>query len=741
MALLDLRIEGMTCAGCSNRIEGVLNKMPGVKANVSFLDHRVRIEGLAVDDAIAAIRRAGYDAWPIIEKNRQPLLAQTLDPVECYRLWIAIAAMFLMVIEMGGMVIGHHGTIPIIVQWALATLLQTFVAWPFYRGAWRALKARSANMESLVSLGTLAAYGWSVISFLNPSPVFYFETSIVVIAMIKIGRYIEHRARDRALKGFGHLFRDTNQPIDRWDPISASWRSLAAKALQVGDKIRIRENGLIPCDGVIESGQTEIDESALTGESDPNARVPGDSVYAGSLNLSAVITVTITKTVNESRQALIGERILAALSTRAPIAALADRVAAVFVPVVLVTALLSLLGHWLAGEIPSDAVGHAISVLVIACPCALGLATPAAIAAGLAKASGRGFLFRSAQALERAAEIGHIVFDKTGTLTSGRPRLIALTGHDLRIMNIDSTERPADRSQYWPDWLRLATGAERGVEHPLAGALLSYAAGREITPCSSAYNHPGKGVTAQSGGQKIAVGKPNWIASELGVRSVPADESLFLAQQKHHLADATAIDVAIDGHWRGRIWVADTLRPDAVSAIRDLTRLKIPVTLLSGDRASAVSRVATTLGIANALSGQTPEDKANYLDSLKSAGVKVAMVGDGINDASAMAHAHLGVAMASGSGLTLETADLTISSPAPILAVTQSLLLAKVVMRRVKENLIFAFGFNAIAIPVAALGGLSPVIAGTLMALSSGLVMANSVRILSWQPRLIQPEG
>jgi len=737
MALLDLRIEGMTCAACSSRIENVLNKIPGVKANVSLLEHRARIEGLAVDDAIAAVRRAGYDAWPIIERDRRQFVGQAASPIERYRLWIAVTAMIPMLIEMVGMLTGHHGIIPIAAQWALATLLQTFVAWPFYLSAWRALRVRSANMESLVSLGTLSAYGWSVINLVNPNPTFYFETSIVVIAMIKIGRHLEYRARGQALEALSHLFRDDDLPVDRWDRTLAKWQPVTARELRIDDQIRIQENQMIPGDGIIQSGQTEIDESALTGESDPNAKAPGDYVYAGSLNLSGVITVTITKPVEESRQALIGERILVALTTRAPIAALADRVAAVFVPVVLVIALLSLLGHWLAGEILSVAIGHAIAVLVVACPCALGLATPAAIAAGLAKASSRGLIFRSAQALERTAQINHIVFDKTGTLTSGRPRLVAITDRDLNIIDLDSIQGSASPSTPWPDWLALAAGAERGIEHPLAGALLAYAAGREITDCGKGLNHPGKGVSAQSGAQDVAVGKPDWIASELKTQSVPTKESFSWAQQEHYLADATAIDVAVNKHWHGRIWIADTLRLDAVAAIRELARLKIPVTLLSGDRASAVSRVATILGITNALSSQTPEDKANYLDALKSEGANVAMVGDGINDASAMAHAHLGVAMASGSSLALETADLSISNPSPILAVTQSLLLAKAVMRRVKENLVFAFGFNALAIPVAAFGGLSPVIAGTIMALSSGLVMANAARILNWRPRII----
>ncbi len=746
MNSIDLHIEGMTCAACSSRIEKVINKIPGAHAEVSLLEHRARVTGLSIDDAIAAIRRAGYDAWPVSTPGQQSATTisntsnLTLSRTEQFRLWLSVIALIPMSIEMGGMLLGRPHLIPLNVQWALATVMQTFVAWPFYVKAWRALRVGSATMETLITIGTVSAYVWSLVAWWSWDPhadhggdigVFYFETSIVVLAMVRLGRHLEQKARQRALEALAKLAHLDAAPVEHWR--DGQWIPTLPNEIAVGERIRLYPNQAIHLDAVIAEGQTEIDESSLSGESMPAVRGPGEMIFAGCTNLSGLIVATVSQRFDQSRRARIGERILSALSSRAPIAAMADRVAGIFVPVVMVIALVTFFGHWITQAGTETALANAVAVLVVACPCALGLATPAAIATGLARAAQYGWLFRSADALQRAAEVDHVIFDKTGTLTSGRAKLIAFADakdlatadaapvHPLRTVELEA----AHAESPWPAWLADAAGAERGIEHPLAGALLSYAAGRTITACHLIDNFPGLGVHARSDTtppRDIHVGRPGWI-----------DAAPDLLDQHH--PDASAIDVCIDRQWAGRLWVADSLRPDAMPAMAMLHHDGIQTSILSGDRESAVARVAGLLSGMSFMGGKTPEAKAELLDQWRSAHKKVAMVGDGLNDAAAMAHAHLGIAMASGASLTLETADLTVSNASPLLASAQSLALARAVLRRVKENLVFAFGFNALAIPLAAFGALTPVVAGTAMALSSAAVMLNATRLLGWKPR------
>lgn len=707
----------MTCAACSARIEKVLNKIPGVQAQVSLLEHRARITGLDAERSIAAIRRAGYDAWPVAAKDSRPRMgAKALSLHDRLRLWISIAALIPMLAEMAFMISGRHGFVPIGLQLPLALLMQSYVAWPFYHSAWRAFRAKTANMETLVSIGTLAAFFWSASMLGQDNPVFYFETSVVVIAMVRIGRYLEQRATRQALDALEKLIHLEQQNVPVLCVKTNQWVDTHCAHVMPGAKIKIAPSQMIPLDSMIDTGHSDIDESSLTGESVPIVKGPGAKIYAGCLNLSGELTATVTASFSQSRRSQIGERILSALSSRPAIAKLADRIAAVFVPSVLAIALISLLGHLLWGNSGAYALSAAVAVLVVACPCALGLATPAAIAAGMAKAAQHGWLFANAQAMQQAAEVSEVVFDKTGTLTSGRPQLIAI--HD----------REGSRLGDWPHWLAAACAAERGVEHPLAGALLSYAAAREMPISEDITEVPGFGVhaTLRENNKVIraSVGKPSWITQQ--IKEMPALNDVH--------PEASAVDVAIDGQWQGRLWVADSLRPDAQHAIALLTENGLTPTILSGDRAPAVARIAKALGGLHALAEKTPEEKGSELDGLRKAGKRVAMVGDGINDAAAMAHAHLGIAMASGANLALQTADLTISSKDPLGATANSLLLARAVLRRVKENLLFAFGFNILAIPLAAAGMLSPAVAGAAMGLSSAAVVANSTRLLRWKP-------
>ncbi len=730
---IDLHIEGMTCAACSTRIERVLNKIPGVVAQVSLIEHRARISGLTVDDAIAAIRRAGYDAWPSKPTTQSPDAAsmgtKTGRGLELFRLWLSGFGLFVMGIEMVAMLQGRHGLVPIPFQWIIATLMQTIVAWPFYRSAWRALRSRSANMETLISIGSLAAYFWSVALWIGlvghdttetaGHGIFYFESSVVVLAMVHIGKRLEQRARQQALDALAKLTEISTAPVSRWDSVLSNWQLIDPSMIQIGDRLRLQPGEAIHVDGLITEGTTDIDESSMTGESMPVSKSTGDSVYAGCINTSGTITIKATSRLDSSRRAQIGQRLLNALSSRAPIAALADRIAFWFVPAVLVIALVSGLAHFLLGSSFSTALGITVAVLVVACPCALGLATPAAIASGLARATHFGWLFKSAEALERAAKIDYVVFDKTGTLTSGRPVVIALFDPQTGLTRVTAQNSP------WPDWLAAAAAAERGIEHPLAGALLSYAAGRPMPAIRASEQIPGKGVTAtldQSAEHQVMVGSPDWIAS------------LYAGSAPDVFPDAMAIDVVVNQQWQGRCWIADHLRADAAEGVAQLRDRHVSVEILSGDRDASVARIADELGGIPYVAKATPELKSERLDHHRDSGRHVAMVGDGFNDATAMAHATLGIAMANGARLTLETADLTMTSRTPVLAAAQSLLFAKTVMRRVRENLGFAFGFNLLAIPLAMTGLLSPSIAATAMALSSTAVMTNAARLLRWAP-------
>lgn len=730
---IDLHIEGMTCAACSTRIERVLNKIPGVVAQVSLIEHRARISGLTADDAIAAIRRAGYDAWPSQSvatlQGAASTGSETDRRLELFRLGLSGVGLLVMAVEMIAMLQGEHGRVPLPVQWVVATLMQTIVAWPFYRSAWRAVQSRSANMETLISIGSLAAYCWSLALWLGwvapdggdalTHGVFYFETSVVVLAMVHIGKRLEQRARQEALDALTKLTAITPTPVSRWNAKDGRWELIDPEMIAIGDRLRLQAGEAIHVDGLITEGTTDIDESSMTGESMPISKSTGDSVFAGCVNTSGRITIEATSHLDSSRRAQIGQRLLTALMSRAPIAALADRIAVWFVPAVLIIALVSGVTHFLLGASFSAALGISVAVLVVACPCALGLATPAAIAAGLARATHFGWLFKSAEALERAAKVDYVVFDKTGTLTSGRPVVIALFDQQSGLTQITEQNAP------WPEWLAAAASAERGIEHPLAGALLSYAAGRPMPAIKSSEQVPGKGVIAtvdDSRQQQIMVGSPDWIASFCKVDT------------PEPFPDAIAIDVVMDQRWQGRCWIADHLRPDAREGIAQLRDREISVEILSGDREASVARIADALAGIPFVAKATPELKSERLDQHRAQGRIVAMVGDGFNDATAMAHADLGIAMANGARLTLETADLTMTSRSPVLASAQSLAFAKTVMRRVRENLGFAFGFNVLAIPLAMTGLLSPSIAATAMALSSAAVMTNAARLLRWSP-------
>ena len=775
-AFIDLQIEGMTCAGCVARVVKAVEKIPGARAEVSLLEHRARVYGADLDASVAAIRRAGYAASPFTPpqpprvgshardtlrgdttRGDEGKAAGTVAPeatnpsrlaagAAALPTVVAVIALVVMVLEMGAMIIGSpqlsegtdalqgahgvHGFVPLAIQALLATVMQLWIGAPIAYAGLRSVAHGRASMETLILLGTGTAYLWSMAVWLrgDPGPV-YFEASVVVIAMLHLGQKLQARAQARTLAALAPFLQepvvnamrlqDTEGTLATIQPDRLS--AVPASQLRAGDRVWVGPGSRLACDGRILEGNSEFDEAGLTGESLPAARGVGDRLVGGAINVLAPVILQVEGNPEDWRHARLREQMQSALASRAPIAAWADRVAAVFVPLVAMTAALNLLGQSLWGPGFAIALERTIALLVIACPCALGLATPMAVATGLARAAQHGWLFRSATSLQKAAELTHLVFDKTGTLTEGRPRLVGLAS--------TSTAPRAVRAEDFPDWLALATAAQEGNPHPIAGAFWSQAAGR---PTPALVDPPevslGLGVQAMTAQGRVLVGRSTWVAGFVEERK----DRIAPAPQDCEWPGASEIDVAVNGQWAGRLWAADTLKADAAEAIKALRAQGLQVSLLSGDRVEAVTPVALALGLDHeqALAGQHPEDKAIRLRQWQQEGQTVGMVGDGMNDIAAMAQADLAIALSAGASLTLKTADVTLTNSQKLLAVPAMLAFAKRVKRRIIENLVFAFGFNLLALPMAAMGLLPPALAGAAMALSSLAVVTNALRLL-----------
>jgi Cu+-exporting ATPase len=596
----------------------------------------------------------------------------------------------------------------------------------------RAVTHGRASMETLILLGTGTAYLWSMaVWILGYSSPVYFEASAVVIAMLHIGQRLQARAQARTLAALAPFLEEPAVTASRLQAADSSdsprkadhpgaMATVASASLRAGDQIWVAPGEKLACDGRILDGATEFDEAGLTGESQPAARGVGDRVTGGAINLVAPVIVQVEGNPEDWRQARLRDQMRSALASRAPIAAWADRVAAVFVPLVAILAATNLLGQSLWGPGFVVALERTIALLVIACPCALGLATPMAVATGLARAAQRGWLFSTATSLQKAAELTHLVFDKTGTLTEGRPRLVG-------IASPGTASRPI-RADDFPGWLAMATAAQDGNPHPIAGAFWSQAAGR---PMPSVLGNPevflGQGVAATTSVGRVVVGRPEWVEAQRAASDGPVS-----GDASDPWPGASQIDVAVDGRWAGRLWAADTLKPDAAGAVALLRSQGLGISLLSGDREAAVGPVARALGLEeqSVAAGQQPEDKARGLQRLQEAGEKVGMVGDGLNDLAAMGQADLAIALSAGASLTLKTADVTLTNSQRLQAVPEMLDFARRVKRRIIENLVFAFGFNLVALPLAAFGILPPALAGAAMAVSSLAVVSNALRLL-----------
>jgi P-type Cu+ transporter len=738
---LDLAIAGMTCAACSARLEKVLNQVPGVEARVNLATEKARLRytpGLtSPDDLVAAVARAGFTAMPITEASRAEEKARKAAEYRRERDVFLISALLTlpllaqMVPMLGG---AHHVEwMPPWLQWLLATPVQFWSGRRFYTGAWNSLRGGGANMDVLVALGTSAAYFFSVaVILLGLDGHVYFEASAAVVTLVRLGKLLEARAKSRTSAAIEQLV--GLQPRTAWVEKGGDTVEIEAALLKVGDVVRVRAGERVPVDGGVIDGISSLDESLLTGESLPLAKMAGDTVHAGTQNLDGTLRIRAEGVGAHTQLMEIVRLTEAAQGSKAPVQKLADRIAGVFVPAVIAIATFTFAGWWLASGDFTDSLIPAVAVLVIACPCALGLATPTAVMVGLGRGAQLGILVRSAEALERAEKLSVLAVDKTGTLTEGKMALVGLA--------------PAPGVSEG-ELLRLAAALEQGSAHPIAIAILQAAEERGITiPAVSGFeNRPGEGVAGEVEGQYLRLGtafmdlqsagldgalSPNPSpACEGGVRGSAGEGGV--EERMAGGAGITSVHLTDASKLLGRLDLADRLRPTTVAALARLKALGITPVMLTGDHAHTAAAIAREAGIADFRARVKPQDKAAAVAALKGEGKLVGMAGDGVNDAPALAGADVSFGMAGGSDIALEAADITLMR-ADLNGVADAVALSRAVMTKIRQNLFFAFFYNVLALPLAAAGLLNPVIAGAAMALSSVSVVSNSLTLKRWQP-------
>jgi P-type Cu+ transporter len=745
-ARVALTIEGMTCASCVGRVERALQSVPGVReasVNLATGLAEVRLVGRrdnATAALLAAVERAGYRAVEHAgDAAASAIPARWSDGGWPVAIGLLLAAP--LVLPMIGDLFGRHWMLPALWQFLLATPVQFWLGARFYRAGWHALRAGSGNMDLLVALGTSAAYGLSLFTWWRDPqgmPHLYFESAAVVITLVRLGKWLEARAKRQtltALEGLRRL-RPERVRVRRGEAGAAHEVELPLAELRVGDEAVVRPGERFPADGVVVEGRTHVDESLLTGESLPVAREPGENVTGGALNGEGLVVVRVSAVGAESQLARIVRLVESAQAKKAPLQKLVDRISAVFVPVVVAVAALTLLGWGLADGDWSAATLHAVAVLVIACPCALGLATPAALMVGTGLAARRGVLVRDPEALEQLRAVGVVAFDKTGTLTEGRPRVVALQALGDASADVGAASETA--------LLADAAALQAGSEHPLARAVLAEAAARGLgpAPAQDLRAEAGRGLEGRVGTRVLRLASGRW-AAECGVDAIGAVGAE--AEQAQGRSLSWLLERRGEG-WVARGWLAfgDEPKPGAAAAVRALQAEGLRTVLVSGDNRGAAQAVARRLGIDDVRAEVLPGDKAAVVAELRAAlqaerpGARVAMVGDGINDAPALAAADVGIAITAGDGsgtdVAMETAGLTLMRGDPML-VLEALQLARAITRKVRQNLFWAFAYNAVGIPLAALGYLSPVLAGAAMALSSVSVLGNALLLRRWRPR------
>ncbi|MGV8864897.1 MAG: heavy metal translocating P-type ATPase [Pseudomonas sp.] len=720
---LELPITGMTCASCAGRVERALSKVAGVKTvSVNLASERAHVESSGpIDPAvlIAAVTRAGYGASLLEDTRANADNQQQRLTRERWALLLAIALALPLVLPMLLAPFGVHWMLPAWVQFALATPVQFILGARFYIAAWKAVRAGAGNMDLLVALGTSAGYGLSLYQWANTAPGsmphLYFEASAVVIALVLLGKYLESRAKRQTASAIRAL--EALRPERAIQLIDGQERDVAISALRLNDLVVVRPGERFPVDGEVIDGQSHADEALISGESLPVPKQPGDKVTGGAINGEGRLLVKTRALGAETVLARIIRLVEDAQAGKAPIQKLVDKVSQVFVPTVLVIAVFTLAGWLLAGAPLETALINAVAVLVIACPCALGLATPTAIMAGTGVAARYGILIKDAEALERAHEVTAIVFDKTGTLTSGTPRIAHLSA-------VDGNEDVL---------LQWAGALQQGSEHPLAKAVLDACTARElnIEAVAASQALPGRGIAGTVQGRDLALGNRR-LLEESGLTMGTLAQSAQ-AWEAEGRTLSWLIERGAQPSVLGLLAFGDTLKPGALEAVQQLTARHISSHLLTGDNRGSARVVAEALGISDVHAEVLPADKAATIVELKKTGV-VAMVGDGINDAPALAAADIGIAMGGGTDVAMHAAGITLMRGDPRL-IPAALEISRKTYAKIRQNLFWAFVYNLIGIPLAAFGFLNPVLAGAAMALSSVSVVSNALLLKTWKPK------
>jgi Cu+-exporting ATPase len=709
--VVEFAIGGMTCAACSARLEKVLNRQSGMEANVNLAAERARVRLLgAADEAavIAAVAKAGFSATLVDRQTREREKAAKLVVYrsEIRRFWISVVLTLPLVGQMLFMFgeHGHQNELPRWLQLLLATPVQFWIGWRFYDGAFKALRGGGANMDVLVALGTSMAWAFSaVVTVWGIDQHVYFEAGAAVITLVLLGKLLEARAKARTSDAIEALIR--LQPKTARVERDGQWVDMPVEALMPGDVFLVRPGESIPVDGEVVDGESSVNEAMLTGESMPVNKHGGDKVFAATANGQGALRCRATGVGEHTLLAGIIRLVGEAQGSKAPVQRLADQISAIFVPVVCTIALFTFAGWWWFSGDFAEALVNAVAVLVIACPCALGLATPTAIMVGTGQGAGAGILVKNAEALERAERIKILALDKTGTLTCGLPQVT------------DVVPRQAELH----DALRLAAALEQNSEHPLARAIVSKNVAVDLPKVVNFHALPGHGVTGEVEGRTLRLGSPDW----LGLAADPVVGEL-------QRAGKTVVALLEDDKVLALFAIADALRPSSRAAVARLRERGIRVVMLTGDNAATAAAIAAEAGIAEFRAGILPGEKAAALAELKLGGDLVAMVGDGINDAPALAAADVSFAIGAGSDAAIEAADLTLIR-SDLMSVVDAIDLSAATLSKIRQNLFFAFIYNVLGIPLAAAGMLNPVVAGAAMAMSSVSVVSNSLLLKRWK--------
>ncbi len=725
MAHIDLLVGGMTCASCVNRVERRLNRLDGVSASVNLATASASVdydeERADVATLVATVERTGYTAAPAADPSSGAAAADAeLALAADRRRRLLVAAPLSVAVLALTMLPGlpEAGTVGAALRWAallLATPVVFWAGWPFHRAAAAHARHGASTMDTLVSLGTLVAYGWSLVELLRGGRHTYVEVAATVTTFLLLGRWAESRAKHQAGSALRELLElGVSQATLLEDDGHAgdAERLVDIEALRPGMRFLVRPGERVATDGVVLAGRSALDLSHLTGESVPVERTTGDEVVGAALNTSGRLVVEVTRVGADTVMARVADLVRRAQATKAPVQRLADRVSAVFVPVVLGVAALTFAVWALAGN-PSDGFSAAVAVLVIACPCALGLATPTALLVGTGRAAQLGVVIRDAAVLESTRTVDTVVLDKTGTVTTGRMSVHEVVTHHAEAV-------------------RLATALEGASEHPIGRAIAEYGARVGPQPWQGAAarveefdSHAGLGVSGVVDGRRVRVGR----APEQGVLPFALDQAVTAARE----AGRTAVLVELNGRPVAVFDVGDSLKPGSVDAVRRLRALGLHPVLLTGDHEATAQAVAREVGIDDVVAGVLPDGKVRTVNDLQQQGHVVAMVGDGVNDAAALVAADLGVAMGAGAATAVEASDITLTH-GDLGAAADAVELSRATLATIRQNLFWAFGYNVVGIPVAALGLLNPMIAGAAMAASSVCVVANSLRLRGFTP-------